>query len=158
DVPLGAFLSGGLDSSCVVGLMSKLRVGNIKTFSVGYDSPESELEYAGTVARHFQTDHYKLLLTPRAFRDFLPRMIWNMDEPVGDEASIPLYYLSQFARRKVTVVLSGEGSDEIFGGYQIYRTMLALNAVNRLPFSGMAGNLLSGILPEGKIRKYASML
>ena len=158
DVPLGAFLSGGLDSSMVVAMMAKVGAREIKTFSIGYDSPESELDYSRVVARHFHTDHHELHLTPEAFREWLPKMVWHMDEPVGDEASIPLYYLSQFARREVTVALSGEGSDEIFGGYPTYRTMLAYEAANRIPGARIAGTLLSRMLAEGKGKKYASML
>jgi asparagine synthase (glutamine-hydrolysing) len=158
DVPLGAFLSGGLDSSCVVGLMAKLGVADIKTFSIGYDSPESELGYAGVVARHFHTDHHEFHLTPVAFRDVLPKIVWYMDEPVGDTASIPLFYLSEFARRKVTVALSGEGSDELFGGYPIYARMLGFETANRLPFARAAGGLLSRFAGDTKIKKYADML
>ena len=158
DVSLGAFLSGGLDSSSLVAMMSKLGVGDIKTFSVGYDSPDSELGFARVVADHFHTDHHELLLTPAAFRDFIPEMIWNMDEPVGDEASIPLYYLARFARQKVTVALSGEGSDEIFGGYPIYRRMLVFEGLNQVPFAGLAGRVLRHFHGDSKLNKYASML
>ena len=158
DVPLGAFLSGGLDSSCVVGLMAKLGVRDIKTFSIGYDSPESELDYARIVADHFHTDHHELRLTPVAFRDILPKIVWHMDEPVGDTASIPLYYLAQFAREKVTVALSGEGSDEIFAGYPIYNRMLGFESANRIPLAGVAGRVLSAVAGDNKIRKYADML
>ena len=158
DVPLGAFLSGGIDSSCVVGLMAKLGVSDIKTFSIGYDSAESELDYARIVANHFHTDHHELRLTPVAFRDILPRIVWYMDEPVGDTASIPLYFLSEFARRKVTVALSGEGSDELFGGYPIYRRMLGYETVNRLPFIRAAGNVLGKVAGDTKVGKYADML
>ncbi len=158
DVPLGAFLSGGLDSSAVVGLMHKLGVGDIKTFSIGYDTPESELGYAKIVADHFHTDHHELLLTPTGFRDDLPRIVWSMDEPVGDEASLPLYCLAKFARQKVTVALSGEGSDEILGGYPIYRTMLAIERLQRVPGAGLAGDLLATLAGDGKLRKYAEML
>ncbi len=158
DVPLGAFLSGGIDSSAVVGLMSRLGVKDIKTFSIGYDSAESELDYARIVATHFHTDHHELRLEPGTFRDVLPKIAWYMDEPVGDTASIPLYFLAQFARQKVTVALSGEGSDEIFGGYPIYRRMLAYERVNRLPLSRMAGRLISTFAGDTKIRKYADML
>ena len=101
DVPLGAFLSGGLDSSTVVALMAKLGVADIKTFSVGYDAPESELGYARMVADHFHTDHHELILTPAGFRDVLPRIVWYMDEPVGNEASLPLYLISEFARGRL---------------------------------------------------------
>lgn len=158
DVPLGAFLSGGIDSSVVVGLMHRLGVGDIKTFSIGYDSPESELKYARIVADHFHTDHHELRLTPVAFQDILPKIVWHMDEPVGDQASIPLYYLSEFARRKVTVALSGEGSDELFGGYPIYARMLQFERWNRIPGVGLAGKVLASVAGDTKIRKYAQML
>jgi asparagine synthase (glutamine-hydrolysing) len=158
DVPLGSFLSGGIDSSAVVGMMSRLGVGDIKTFSIGYDSPESELGYARVVVDHFHTDHHELRLTPVAFREVLPKIVWHMDEPVGDPASIPLYYLSEFARRKVTVVLSGEGSDEIFGGYPIYNRMLGFETANRIPLAGVFGRLLGAVAGDTKIRKYADML
>jgi len=158
DVPLGAFLSGGIDSSVVVGMMARLGVSDIKTFSVGYDSPESELAYARTVADHFHTDHHELHLTPVAFRDVLPKIAWHMDEPVGDTASIPLYYLAQFARQKVTVALSGEGSDEIFGGYPIYRRMLGFETANRVPLARVAGKMLGGLSGDTKVKKYADML
>jgi asparagine synthase (glutamine-hydrolysing) len=158
DVPLGAFLSGGLDSSVVVGLMHKLGVQDIKTFSIGYNSPESELKYARVVADHFHTDHHELQLTPVAFQDILPKIVWHMDEPVGDQASIPLYYLAEFARRKVTVALSGEGSDELFGGYPIYSRMLQFERWNRIPGARSAGHLLAQVAGDTKVRKYAQML
>jgi asparagine synthase (glutamine-hydrolysing) len=158
DVPLGAFLSGGIDSSVVVGLMHKLGVEDIKTFSIGYDSPESELKYARIVADHFHTDHHELRLTPIAFQDILPKIVWHMDEPVGDQAAIPLYYLAAFARQKVTVALSGEGSDELFGGYPIYARMLQFERWNRVPGAGLAGRVLSRLGGDTKIRKYAQML
>jgi asparagine synthase (glutamine-hydrolysing) len=158
DVPLGAFLSGGLDSSCVVGLMSHLGVADIKTFSIGYDSAESELDYARIVAKHFHTDHHELRLTPVSFRDVLPKIVWHMDEPVGDTASAPLYFLSHFARQSVTVVLSGEGADEIFCGYPIYKRMLAFERYNSLPLAGLAGKVLSSLVGDTKLRKYGEML
>jgi asparagine synthase (glutamine-hydrolysing) len=158
DVPLGAFLSGGLDSSCVVGLMAKLGVRDIKTFSIGYDSPESELPYARMVADHFHTDHHELRLSAVEFRDILPKIVWYMDEPVGDTACIPLYYLTQFAREKVTVALSGEGSDEIFAGYPIYNRMLAYESLNRIPLARLGGRICSGLAGDSKVRKYAEML
>jgi asparagine synthase (glutamine-hydrolysing) len=158
DVPLGAFLSGGLDSSCVVGLMARLGVSDIKTFSIGYDSPESELGYARVVADYFHTDHHELRLSPLAFRDVLPKIVWHMDEPVGDTASIPLYYLAEFARQKVTVALSGEGSDEIFAGYPIYSRMLRFESMNRIPLAGLGGRILGRAAGDTKIRKYAEML
>jgi asparagine synthase (glutamine-hydrolysing) len=162
DVPLGAFLSGGIDSSCVVALMAqfilKSGAARIQTFSIGYDSPESELSYARIVADRFRTDHHELRLTSVAFRDILPKIVRHMDEPVGDPASIPLYYLSAFARQHVTVALSGEGSDELFGGYPIYRRMLSFERVNRIPLAAPAGRVLAAVAGDTKVRKYAEML
>jgi len=157
DVPVGAFLSGGLDSSCVVALMSQLGAIS-KTFSIGYNSAESELTYARIVADHFQTEHHELFLDSRTFRDFLPAIVWHMDEPVGDPASIPLYFLSQFARKSVTVVLSGEGSDEIFAGYPIYGRMLDFENYNRMPFVRRLSQVASRRLPDNKFKKYVDML
>ena len=158
DVPLGAFLSGGLDSSSVVALMAKIGVQDIKTFSIGYDSPESELPYARIVADAFHTDHHELRLSATGFRDVLPKIVWYMDEPVGNEASLPLYLISEFARKKVTVALSGEGADEILGGYDMYRVMLAYEKLNRVPLAGVAGKLLKrfgGDRQTSEIRQHA---
>jgi asparagine synthase (glutamine-hydrolysing) len=93
-----------------------------------------------------------------ASRDTLKKIVWGLDEPVGDPASIPLFYLSEFARRRVTVALSGEGSDEIFGGYPIYRRMLAFERVNALPLARLTGALVSAFAADTKIRKYSDML
>jgi asparagine synthase (glutamine-hydrolysing) len=158
DVPLGAFLSGGLDSSSVVALMAKAGVADIKTFSIGYDAPESELPYARIVADAFHTDHHELILSATGFRDVLPKIVWSMDEPIGNEASLPLFLIAEFARKKVTVALSGEGADEILGGYDMYRTMLAYEGLNRVPLAGVAGKLLHRFGGQGKLQKYGSML
>ncbi len=157
DVPLGAFLSGGLDSSAVVAWMAKLGVADIKTFSIGYDSPESELPYARLVSRRFGTDHHELVLSPEEFAGELPHIVSMMDEPVADEAALPLFHVARLARRTVTVALSGEGSDEIFGGYPIYRTMTTIEALNRVPLAGAAGRLFDRFA-GGKLRKYGRML
>lgn len=158
DVPLGAFLSGGLDSSAVVGLMRKRNVADIKTFSIGYGSAESELPFAKIVAEHCQTDHHPLELSPGSFRDSLDDIVRFMDEPVGDTASIPLFEVSRFARKKVTVALSGEGSDELFGGYPIYRYMLGYETANRVPLAKLAGSVARSVLPDGKLQKYGRLL
>jgi asparagine synthase (glutamine-hydrolysing) len=158
DVPLGVFLSGGLDSSSIVAVASRLSPRHIKTFSIGYDSSESELGYARIVAQHCSTEHHEMRLTPSAFRDCLPHMVWHMDEPLADAPSIPLYFLSQFARRQVTVALSGEGSDEILGGYPTYNRMLAVDRLNRVPFARAIGRVCEHWAPQGKIRKNAAML
>ena len=118
DVPLGAFLSGGLDSSAIVAWMKSAGAGgSINTFSIGYDSPESELPFARQVAAHCGTNHHEVLLTAADFSQSLQDVIKFMDEPVADEASLPLYVLCRYARQYVTVALSGEGSDELFAGY-----------------------------------------
>jgi asparagine synthase (glutamine-hydrolysing) len=158
DVGLGAFLSGGLDSSSVVAWMSKLGVRDIKTFSIGYDSPESELPFARIVADRFGTDHHELLLTPTGFRDTLPEIVAHMDEPVGNEASLPLFLVAQFARKKVTVALSGEGADEILGGYDIYRRMIAYETLNRVPLAATAARALKPFAGQGKLHKYIAMI
>jgi asparagine synthase (glutamine-hydrolysing) len=158
DVPLGAFLSGGLDSSAVIAMMHKLKVPAIKTFSVGYDSPESELPYARIVASHFHTEHHELILKPEHFQGELPRIVWQMDEPVADEAALPLYFVAKLARENVTVALSGEGSDEILCGYPIYRMMGVLSRLNSLPFMSLAGQLFRQFAPPGRGRKYGIML
>ena len=120
DVPLGAFLSGGVDSSAIVGLMSRLTTEPVKTFSIGFDDADyDELEHARLVARTFGTDHKELVLEPDAF-GVLDDLTWYLDEPLGDPSVIPTYMVSQLASESVTVVLSGDGGDELFGGYDKY--------------------------------------
>src|SRR3989454_1707384 len=121
DVPLGVFLSGGLDSSAVAALTSKIRGEQIETFSVGYDEEAySELPYAREVARHIGSRHHEVRLSRQEFFDSLPKLIWHEDEPIVWPSSISLYFVARLARERVTVVLTGEGSDETLAGYTRY--------------------------------------
>lgn len=163
DVPLGVFLSGGLDSSAVVGLLAQTQHERIKTFSVAYDFGKeyNEMEYARAVAKKFNTDHHEIIVDPNSFRDFIPEYIQLMDEPVTESAAISLNYVSRLAAKHVTVVLSGEGSDEIFAGYDLYQYMLVIERLRKM-LGPEAVNVLSGallkILPSGgKLAKYLMM-
>jgi asparagine synthase (glutamine-hydrolysing) len=120
EVPLGVFLSGGLDSSTIAALTRKMVDGPVETFSVGYDAPESELSYARIVADHLGTNHHEVTVGRRDFFDALPAMIWHEDEPLAWPSSVALYFVARLARERVTVVLTGEGSDETLGGYNRY--------------------------------------
>jgi len=131
DVPLGVYLSGGLDSTCIVALMSEM-TDNIKTFSVGFGSEgEDELKHARFVSRYFGTDHHELNVGEKDL-SLLPEMVWHMDEPIGDAATLPTYVLSRFAKKDVTVVLAGEGGDELFAGYNNFKIMMLGHNLSKL--------------------------
>lgn len=133
DVPLGMFLSGGIDSSAIAAAMSRMVKEPIKTFSVAFDVPEAnELGYARLVASALGTDHHEVIVQPSDFSTALPHLIWHEDEPLGHSASVPLYFVSQLAQRHVKVVLTGEGSDELLAGYYRYRTTLLNLSAGRI--------------------------
>jgi len=133
DVPLGVFLSGGLDSSAVAALMTTIRREPIETFSVGYrEQSYSELPYARTVADHLKSLHHDVLISEQDFFDSLPRLIWHEDEPIAWPSSVALYFVAKLARERVTVVLTGEGSDETLGGYTRYAFTLKNAALDRV--------------------------
>jgi asparagine synthase (glutamine-hydrolysing) len=124
DVPIGAFLSGGIDSSAIVAFMSAASDRPVKTYAIGFagggaESFYNELPYARRVATLFRTDHHEIIVRPDVV-SLLPRLLWHMDEPIGDSAFVTTYLVSEFARREVTVILAGVGGDELFGGYRRY--------------------------------------
>ena len=122
DVPLGAFLSGGIDSSSIVAAMARLIGQPVKTYTIGFEGEDSyynEIPYARIVARAFATDHHEIIVRPQV-SELLPKLIWHLDEPIADSASITTYLVSELARRSVKVILSGVGGDELFGGYRRY--------------------------------------
>ena len=133
DVPLGAFLSGGLDSSTVVALARRVHSGAIKTFSIGFDDPSyDERADARLIAERFETEHTELTVTPDA-AGLVPRLVEHFDEPFADASAIPTYYLSQLTRRHVTVAVGGDGGDEVFAGYVTYRADKLARWYARLP-------------------------
>ena len=133
DVPLGVFLSGGIDSSAVAALMTKIRRAPVQTFSVGYAENEySELSYARVVARHLNSIHHEVLVSRQDFFDSLPHLIWHEDEPIVWPSSVPLYFVAQLARERVKVVLTGEGADETLAGYSRYAFTLKNAAWDRI--------------------------
>lgn len=134
DVPLGAFLSGGIDSSAVVALMASLRADRVKTFTIGFEDQEGfdERPFASMVARRFGTDHTEFVVQPNAV-DLVERLVWHHDQPFGDSSAIPTYLLSELTRGHVTVALSGDGGDEMFGGYERFLAGLAVDRYQRVP-------------------------
>ena len=142
DVPLGAFLSGGVDSSAVVAMMARAGMGRVKTFSIGFPDKEyDETRYARIVAERYGTEHEEFVVEPDAVA-VLPQLVWHYGEPFADPSAIPTWYVSQLARRHVTVVLNGDGGDEAFLGYRRYRAMRHLDRLDRWPTAarhGLAG-------------------
>jgi len=153
DVPLGAFLSGGLDSSAVVAFMAGAAGGRVKTFTIGFAgaSEYDERHHARVVAERFATDHTEFVVEPKAL-DLVDRLVWHHDGPFGDSSAIPTYLLSELTRSRVTVALNGDGGDEVFAGYlRLYGGALS-DRVPRWAFSALEGAL--ALVPEPSDRKH----
>jgi asparagine synthase (glutamine-hydrolysing) len=150
DVTVGAFLSGGIDSTAIAALAKQYNP-NLLTFSVGFERPGySEIDVAAESAQAIGVTHITKVVTPEEFAAAVPLIVWYLDDPVADPALVPLYFIAKEARRHVKVVLSGEGADELFGGYNIYREPLSLRAFRPLPLPVKRGlHALSTRLPEG---------
>lgn len=162
DVPLGVFLSGGLDSSAVVAMMSELAVEPINSFTVGFDGrrAEGEERYAQIIAKQFRTRHHVFTLSPDDFYPSISRLVQHCEEPIVEPAAIALHRLSELARQNVKVLLSGEGSDEVFAGYFLYQFMQRLDQVQTVippaiwRLLGPTGRLFTNV----KYRKYLDWL
>src|SRR6266571_6433348 len=161
DVPLGLFLSGGLDSSGLAALMAPMVTEPIRTFSVGFAEPEAnELAYARLAARAIGAEHREVIVSPEEFFDTLPRLIWHEDEPIAFTSSVPLYFVSRLAQEHVKVVLTGEGADELFLGYNRYRVTAWNDRVGTMYGAVVPRTIrqrlhtLTGRLPRA-VRRYA---
>jgi asparagine synthase (glutamine-hydrolysing) len=148
DVKRGCFLSSGIDSTAMAAYMRKFEP--IETFSVGFEGPNNETIIAADSAKAIGTEHYAHIITEQEYFDSLPTAVWHQDEPVADPSAIAVYHLAKLARQHVTVVLSGEGADELFGGYRIYREPGALRPLSWLPLPLKRSlNRMAGLLPAG---------
>ncbi len=152
DVPVGAFLSGGIDSSTVVACMARAGASRVKTFSIGFDEADfDELAYARLVARRYGTDHFEMIVKPDVM-NILPRLAWQFDEPFADASAVPTYCVSKITRDQVTVALSGDGGDENFAGYRLYAKALRLQRQADTPpisFIKPLLRLAAACLPDG---------
>jgi len=150
DVPVGSFLSGGIDSSVIASIAKEFHP-SIKTFSVGFEhNGFSEIDVAKETAEKLGLENISYVISPEEYMKEIPKIMWHMDDPLADPACVPLYFVAREARKHVTVVLSGEGADELFGGYNIYREPQSLEVFNKIPKAGQS--LLRSIarmLPDG---------
>jgi len=155
DVPLGAFLSGGVDSSAILAMTARVGSGTVKTFSIGFSEQEyDETRYARMVAERYATDHRELVVEPDALA-VLPGLVWHYGEPFADPSAVPTYYVAQLARREVTVALNGDGGDECFLGYSRYKAMRYVSWFDQMPGrSGAEFERLLGLAPPTLQRQF----
>lgn len=154
DVPVGVFLSGGVDSSAIVATLHRQLSRQVKTFSVSYDKGRGfdESLYSSIVARQFETDHYHFYLSPDKFIEFIPDLVWHLEEPIAEPPAISLYYVSKLASEHVKVVLSGEGADELFAGYPKYWHFKTMERLRKFaPF--LRAVFLGGVLERTALHK-----
>ncbi len=165
DVPVGFLLSGGVDSAAVLSYAVGKTDRKLSSFTLGFDAPgvPDERPYAALAARTFGTEHHDLTISARDFRDFLPKYVWHMEEPVCEPPGIALYYVSRLAKDYVKVLIAGEGGDEAFGGYQTYRSVLWLERLKKL--IGPARSLVAAGLGQanralhlGRVAKYGPLV
>ncbi|WML40913.1 asparagine synthase (glutamine-hydrolyzing) [Neobacillus sp. OS1-2] len=150
DVPVGSFLSGGIDSSIIASIAKQFHPA-IKTFSVGFEhNGFSEIDVAKETAEKLGVENISYVISPEEYMNEVPKIMWHMDDPLADPACVPLYFVAREARKHVTVVLSGEGADELFGGYNIYREPQSLEVFNKIPRVGkVLLKRIANMMPEG---------
>jgi asparagine synthase (glutamine-hydrolysing) len=148
DVPIGAFLSGGIDSSIIVGLMARLSNSSVKTFSIGFnDAAYNELDHARRIAEKWETDHHEFVVEPDAL-SILPKLVRHYGEPFADSSAIPTFYVAELTRRHVTVALNGDGGDESFAGYERYLGNSVAERLQSIPGLGAAAKAIGAMIPD----------
>lgn len=149
DTEIGSLLSSGIDSTAITALLRRQQSGSLHTFSVGFEGDNNETVIAAETARALHTNHHSMVITQHDYFSALPKAIWHLDEPVADPSAIALYYVSELASSHVKAVMSGEGADELFGGYRIYREPLALKPLANMPaYARKLIRKLAMLLPE----------
>jgi asparagine synthase (glutamine-hydrolysing) len=167
DVPLGAFLSGGIDSSAIVALMAGVMGEPVKTFTIGFDDRDGfdERPYARAVAQRFETEHHESVVHPEAV-ELVERLVWHHDQPFGDSSAVPTFLLNEVARQEVTVALAGDGGDELFAGYERFAGGMAVDRVLTIPaVARKAGQRTLEAMPQtglkgriGKAQRFAAIV
>src|ERR1700739_4433429 len=149
DVPVGVLLSGGVDSTALLSFVVEETGESVNTYTVGFEGEQfaDERTYAKLAANKFGSRHFEMTITPKEFQDFLPKYVWHMEEPVCEPPAVALYYVTKLASKDVKVLISGEGGDEAFAGYQTYRNLIWLERLKRVgpPWTGAIAEVLDGL-------------